>query len=214
MPAAEDEIGFGCLEGREQGRQVGDAFGIGPFENDLEAEFARFILGALHDHFGKFGVFVCERHLFIVGRNFLYHMQGTLVIAGGRAYGLDDVFETLLENLVVGPAVIHVEHFPAFGDGRPAQRQPGAVWRENDIHLVDRDQSTDEAGDLFLGRLTIVVLVFERDLFAAYAHPAIGPVDPIDASLDSADRLLPGLGILSGKAGGVTDNDTVGGQCI
>ena len=95
------------------------------------------------------------------------------MITGARPDGLDDIFKPLLEDCVTGPPVIHVEHLVAFGDGRTAERQTGTIRGENHIDLINGDQSTDEAGDLFLGGFTVVVFVSERNFFAVHTHSAI-----------------------------------------
>jgi hypothetical protein len=197
VPATDDDIGVGGLQGRQKGGEVRDAFRVGALEDDVEAKLDGVSLGAFHDGLGELGVLVGESHLLGRGIGGLDHVQGAGVVLAAGSDSLDDVFKTLLENLVAGTAVVHVQNAVLLRHGGPGEGEAGAVGREDGVDFVLRHQPLDEARHGFLLGFAVILDVFERDLLALHLDAPPALVDPLDDGLYSAAGLLAGLGILS-----------------
>ncbi len=150
VAAADDDIGIRRFQSGKQRREIGYALCVSPLENDIEAELLGMFLGTRHHVPGEFVVLVHQGDPFRARIPLVDHVEGSPVIVRCGADRLDDVLESLPEDLVACAAVIHVDLLVFFGDRRAGEGQPGSVRCEREVNLVHRDEPFQEARDGFL----------------------------------------------------------------
>ena len=114
VATAQDEVRIFRLQGRKQWGQVGDSFGVGSFEDDLEVKLLGTCFRPFHDHFGEFRVLIGQGNFLGLGINLVNHFKGSLMILGRWTDGLDHVLKPLPLDLIVRTPMIHVEYLATF----------------------------------------------------------------------------------------------------